>query len=396
LSILARAACLACSLLATLTASAADLRGIYVYTNDVSKISKPTATAITSALGIPGMDGVAIVIGWGAIEPSLGQYQWTTLDSWLTQATASGKKIELVVMAGDSTPSWLFQSVSAGGAGATQLNFTISPHGGATGQCQSVTMAPPWDAAFLAQWDAMLVALSAHLKSVGAYNAITLLRITGINRTTDELRIPAETAQSTGLSCVTDAIATWQQAGYKPSLLLQGWNAITASFLKTFPDKALSIAIIPQNAFPPIAEDGTIIKGTPPDANQPLISLANQKFTGRLVVQFDFLMPGEAASPTVVGYAQSLGTLAAFQTNEYLGQTGGGAACSEPVTNPTPCTAQTFSALLQTGIFPLGVVNPLRAQYIEVFQANANAFPGDILGAHDDLFPVAHRRSAHH
>jgi hypothetical protein len=113
-------------------------------------------------------------------------------------------------------------------------------------------------------------------------------------------------------------------------------------------------------------------------------------------VQFDFLMPGEAASPAVIGYAQSLGTMAAFQTNEYLGQIGAGAGCSEPPSNPTPCTAQTFATLLQTGIFPLGMANPLRAQYIEVFQSNANAFPGDILGAHDDLFPVVHRRSTRH
>ena len=37
--------------------------------------------------------------------------------------------------------------------------------------------------------------------------------------------------------------------------------------------------------------------------------------------------------------AQTLGTLAAFQTSDYLA--GQGAACSEPVTNPTPCTAAT-------------------------------------------------------
>jgi len=208
-------------LLFALSLRAADLRGIYLYTNDVSKLAKPTQTGVSAALAIPGMDGVAIVIGWDAIEPSLGQYQWTTLDPWLTQATALGKKIDIVVMAGNSTPSWLYQN------GTPQLNFVISPHGGATGQCQPMTMAPPWDTTFLARWDAMLTALAAHLKSMNAYDAVTLVRITGINRTTEEFRIPAETAQSTGLSCVTDAIATWQQAGYRPSKLLQAWDAIT-------------------------------------------------------------------------------------------------------------------------------------------------------------------------
>ena len=53
------------------------------------------------------------------------------------------------------------------------------------------------------------------------------------------------------------------------------------------------------------------------------------------------------------------------QTNEYL--KGQGAAGSEPVTNPTPCTAATFLTMLETGIYLLGPSDPLRAQYIEVF-----------------------------
>lgn len=372
-----------------------DIRGVYVYSNDLSKLATPTQNAVRSALGIPGMDGIALVISWSAIEPSLGVYQWTTLDPWLQSAMAAGKKIDLIVTSGSGIPSWLFDPQPSGG-GAHPLSFTISPHSGATGRCDSETIAAPWDSAFLTQWDAMLVALAAHLKSIGAYGSVALLRITGINRTTDELRLPAETAQSTGLSCVSNAITTWQNAGYKPSLLLQGWDAITSSFKKSFPDKALSIAIIPNNAFPPIAEDGSQIKGTPPDANAPLLALAAQKFPGRVVVQFNFLMPGEAASSAVISSAQTYGTLPAFQTNEYLGSTGGGAACSEPVTNPTPCTAQTFLALLQTGIYPLGTSNPMRAMYIEVFQANANAFQGDILQAHDELTVIARRHSARH
>ena len=384
---------LICPFLVASALHAADLRGVYVYSNDLSRLSKPTANAVMSSLGIVGMDGVVLVIAWSAIEPSMGQFQWTTLDPWL--AAAANKKIDLIVTAGSDEPSWLFQP-APGGAGATALNFTISPHSGATGLCQSLTMAPPWDSAFLARWDVMLAALAAHLKSIGAYDSVTLLRLSGINRTTDELRLPAETPQSTGLACVSDAVTIWRQAGYNPSLLLQGWGAITSSFAKSFPDKAFSIAIIPSNAFPAIAEDGTVIKGTPPDATAPLISLASQKFPNRLVVQFNFLMPGEAASPTVVQYAQTYNTMAAFQTNEYLGSTGQGAACSEPVTNPTPCTAQTFLAMLETGIDPLGAANPLRAQYIEVFQANANAFPGDILQAHDELIPSFRRHAAKH
>ncbi len=373
----------------------ADLRGVYVFTNDVSQISHSTATALQTSLGLPGMDGIVVVIGWNAIEPSMGQFDWSLLDPWMSLAVTAGKKIDLAILAGNSIPSWLYLS-PPNGPGAHQLTFTISPHGGATGQCQSTILPPPWDAAFLARWDAMLAALSAHLKAAGTYNAVTLVKLTGVNRTTEEFRLPSESAQSTGLACVSDAPTFWQQAGYRPSLLLNAWDQITGSFLKTFPDKSFSVAIIPTNAFPPINESGAIVKNNPPDQNTPLLTQSSQKFPGRLVVQFDFLMPGEAASPAVIQAAQTLGALAAFQTNEYLGQSGQGAACSEPVTSPTPCTLSTYLALLQTGIYPLGQSNPLRAQYIEVFHANATAFPGDILQAHDELVPTSRRHAVKH
>ena len=360
----------------------ADVRGIYVYTNDVSQIGTGIANELTASFNLPGVDGVAVVIGWNAIEPALGQYQFALLDQWIAQVSALGKKIDLVIPAGSSTPPWLFQP-TPGGAGAAELNFTVSPHGGSTGMCDTVNIAAPWDPVFLAQWDALLAVVSSHLKSAGTYNAITLVRLTGINRTTEELRLPAETAASTGLACVSNSIATWQQAGYRPSLLLQAWNTVQGSFTKSFPDKSFAVSIIPSDAFPGIAEDGSVITGHIGDENEPLLMSGGQLLGNRLVVQFDFLMPGERASTVVTNAAQNYGTLAAFQTNEYLGAQGAG--CSEPVTSPTPCNAATYLTLLQTGIYPLGQDNPLRAQYIEVFHANATAFPADIQQAHLDL-----------
>ncbi len=87
----------------------------------------------------------------------------------------------------------------------------------------------------------------------------------------------------------------------------------------------------------------------------------------------------------VIGATQNFGTLAAFQTNEYLGSQGAG--CSEPITSSLPCTAATFLTMLETGIYPLGQSSPLRSQYIEVFHANASAFQSDILQAHLELIP---------
>ena len=371
----------------------ADLRGLYVYTNDLSQITNPTANALMASLNVPGVDGVAVVIAWSAIEPAIGQYQWATLDQWINASIAAGKKIDLVIPAGISTPSWLFQA-SPPGAGATALNFTVSPHQGLTGVCDAVTLAAPWDQAFLSQWDAMLAAVSAHLKSAGTYNSITMVRLTGVNRTTEETRLPAETAAITGLACVSDAISTWQQAGYKPSLVEQGWTSILGSFQKSFPDKSFSVSLIPTSSgFPPIGESGSVLTGNILDLTQVLMAQAAQQFPGKLVVQFDTLLPGAADNGDVLDDAQNLGTIAAWQTNEYLGN--GGAACAGPVTSPVACTNDTFLALLEAGIYPMGTTNALRGQYIEAFHANVTAFPGATLQAHTELFAPIVFNAAH-
>ena len=349
--------------------------------NQYTYVALTTSTDIEPSLGCT-TDCTAWQPVWNAVGTNKN-----LLDEWIAAAITSNKKIALTIPAGSSIPSWLFQ------VGAKPLDFTISPHAGATGKCQAETLAAPWDSAFLTQWDAMLTSLATHLKTTfvngeSEYDAITLLRLTGINRTTEELRLPAETPQSTGLSCVSDAIAIWQAAHYKPSRLLKGWNTITDSFNKSFPDKSFSVAIIPQNPFPPIAEDGSVITGTVPDQNRPLIKSASEKLPGRLVVQFDFLLPGDPASAEVIKYAGKFGTLAAFQTNEWLG--GQGAACTGQIGSatdpPMPCsTSDDYLALLNTGVYPKGENQMLRAQYIEVFRANANAFPAAIQTAHEEL-----------
>lgn len=376
-----------------------DVRGIYVYTALETPFNAAAAQPFKSALAVPGVDGMLLVGLWSAIEPSMGQYQWSALDQWIGFAVANGKKITLVIRAGDGIPSWLFQPAPAG-AGATPLNFTISPHDGKTNICVTETLPAPWDPAFLNRWDTLLGAVAAHLKSNGTYSAVTALRLTGINRTSDELRLPAETAQSTGLSCVSDSLATWQAAGYRPSKLLAAWDATTTSFQKYFPDKAFSVAIItnpPQLAFPTIDENGAIMTGAIPDQNASLLPLAAQKLSGRLVVQFNFLLPGTPANPFVVAAAQNLGTMAAFQTNNFYSLTSQGAACGGSPDAPTPCTDALYLQMLETGIHPLGVSNPLRAQYLELWSANVNAFPNAVYQAHIELRPpVQRRRAARH
>lgn len=358
----------------------ADLRWIYVDSN-AFPLGKTNAANLAASLGVPGVDGLVLVLGWMNLETSLGQYNWSDLDKWTSNAIAANLKVDLSLRAGDLTPAWLFASPTNGGAGAAPLTFSFAPQDGANMICNPETIAAPWDTHFLAAWDGMLNAVSNHLATNGTYGAVKLLRLTGINRDSDELHLPAQTTNSTGLDCVSNAPAIWQAAGYTPSNLLSGWSNILVSFQRHFPDKSFSVAIIAQtnvNAFPPIEDHRVITNIAAAAQNWPLVSLASQMFRGRLVIQNNSLFPNRAAMPQTVNDAQSLGTLIAFQTNEK--GPGVSADC-----NGT-CYDTNYQAMLETGIYPLNQTNSLRAQYIEVFAADVLAFTNAIWWAHLELF----------
>ena len=359
----------------------ADLRGIYVDSN-AFPLDKTNMVNLAASLRVPGVDGLVLVLGWATLETNVGQYNWSDLDMWTSNAMAASLKVDLSLRAGDLTPRWLFVSPTNGGAGATPLTFSFAPQNGQFASCTTETIAAPWDTNFLAAWDGMLNDVSNHLATNGTYSAVRLLRLTGINRDSDELHLPAQTTNSTGLDCVSNAPAIWQAAGYTPSNLLSGWSHILVSFQRHFPDKSFSVAIIAEtnvNAFPPIDDYGVITNIAAADQNWPLVSLASQMFRGRLVIQNNSLYPNRAARPQTVNDALGLGTLIAFQTNE-VGP-GASADC-----NGT-CDSTNYLAMLETGIYPLNQTNSLRAQYIEVFAADVLAFTNAIWQAHMELTP---------
>jgi uncharacterized protein (TIGR03437 family) len=352
---------------------------------EVSGLPPIKVTQLNQALYVPGISGFVLDIAWSTIEPARGQFQWIVLDSWLLPALAAGKKIDLGVEAGTYTPSWLY-AVPPTGAGSAQLTFVWSDQGGAKGQCTPITMAPPWDTGFLTEWDAMLNALAAHLKSLGAYDSIDLIRLTGVNTQTDELKLPVTTPASTGLACVSDAIATWQKAGYTPALLLQAWDQITNSFLRYFPDKTLVLPVLVANALPPIDNNGNMVKGSRQEDNFAEVQMAAQKFPSKLVVLQTTLLIGTPPGAEMSDVSKTLNAAIAFQTNEWLNS---GAACSGTLAAPVACTADTFVQLVQQGVHPFGQTNPVTSPFIEIFPPNALALPDAIVNAFNVVVPNA-------
>ena len=63
--------------------TSADLRGIFVYSNNIPQATPSELTQLAAATVQPGVDGIATVFGWADLEPALGKYQWTVLDQWI-------------------------------------------------------------------------------------------------------------------------------------------------------------------------------------------------------------------------------------------------------------------------------------------------------------------------
>jgi len=391
-------------------------RGIYVYSEHMAKFEDELAQAIQ----LPGVDGITLLIGWDSIETGKDVFDWTELDRWMGAAVAAGKNLILAIRAGQDTPCWLFQSPQCGEgytsdyAGAMPLTFLVSPREGlGQSKCNSVIIAAPWDPVFLSEWDSLLLHISEHLKSTGTYDSLVSLRLTGINRTTAELRLPAEMLTS---PCVTNSIETWLEATppYRPARLLKAWDALTDSFQKNFPEKFFGIEIIPnasgatkmEYAFPAIDNKGCAFQppwpthpndpnfvkgtcindGTLADQNEPLLSLASKKFSGRLSVSYQNLDPTYPASSYVIQAANTWETAIGYQVNDYDNLQR--SACSGSSLNPGPCDLDSYLKLLEVGVYPLGKEDPTRALYIEVLPPDAIRFPDAVLHAHNELFAL--------
>ena len=109
-------------------------RGIYLYREQLANDAQ-----FDQALGVPGIDGMAVVLDWSTIQPSPDGFRTETIDSQLKLARQHNLPVELVVRAGRSVPAWV--------APDAQLKLGYAPHAG-LGACSAVNMPPPWDATY--------------------------------------------------------------------------------------------------------------------------------------------------------------------------------------------------------------------------------------------------------
>lgn len=352
-------------------------RGIYLYREQLNNDAQ-----FDQALGVPGIDGMAVVLDWATIQPSPGSFETGTIDSQLALARKHDLPVELVVRAGRSVPAW----VSPG----AQLKLAYSPHQG-VGACSPVDMPPPWDPAYQGAFRAIVKRTADYVRGQGL--PISVVKLTGINATTEELRLPAETQAATR-NCPggpVDDVAVWETAHYTPTQLVQAFDRLAAAFAETLPGTPTTVALIPAGGFPPIDDAHRIVRGRQIQALndsllRSLVGGAARSLPGRFILQFDFLMYDVAANPEVVDLARTYGLYLAWQTNLWRGSVQQGAGCGGSPGQGTVCTDDEYLGLLEEGIHPAGGAGPsAQGLYIEAFPYDVLAHPAVIEKAHQEL-----------
>src|SRR5438874_2229597 len=232
-----------------------DIRGIYVIGQKFDLENSPMPgqqTWLQQAIASPAVDGILIDLDWTdvASPTATKTYSWTLLDSMAQLAIAQGKKFEIAIITGGTTPSWVFTPQPQGlGAAFSNFEYVQADKPGAT--CINEQLALPWDSNYIAALADLLQQLSAHLKAQGWYSSMTMLRLTGINTLTDELRLPAQPPSAMAqFPCLNGNLQAWISAGYTQGKLATGWQQMLTASLRAFPDKFFNVALITDNGFP--------------------------------------------------------------------------------------------------------------------------------------------------
>ncbi len=254
--------------------------GVYV-TND---LGRPLAADVLQGDVVT---GGMLRLTWSELEVGDDRWDWSALDAATATAAAADKRLLLAIVAGGATPSYVYDRHVA------KLDFTIVAHQGDAANCTSVSMPPPWDATYLSLVDRLAHRVADHLSTTGHLGLVQQVKVTGINQTTAELRLPADPGLSTAQSgCpASNALATWQAAGYSPELIMEAFRANARSWATAFPAAALDTAILPKQSLPDLDASGPTARAGDATLTE-MMTWASTTYGARFAVSYNALKLG--------------------------------------------------------------------------------------------------------
>jgi hypothetical protein len=280
-----------------IAANAASINGVY----DLPTIGEQISLAILARSNV---DGIAIRVGWSAIESEDGVYDWSGVDALIAQAAPHNKKVSINVTAGWKAPDWLYRE------GAQKFKFIWDKPWGPD-YCSVVTIPVPWDPVFLAKWQDFVAAFGV---KYGSNPLVTHVKLTGIGDETGDTLLPANSARNpiNGGQCLSyNDTENWQAIGYTRVRVENAWLDIAAAFNAAFPDREFAGMFV-FGGFPPLDDNGSRIPKTTVDHQLSLDLIQNGETIygrGRFIAQSDglsatYIYPGvaDAAASVDTGY----------------------------------------------------------------------------------------------
>jgi hypothetical protein len=178
----------------------------------------------------PKVPNLAYRVSWDALENSEGDYHWALIDAARADVVQSGGKLSISVTPGIHTPAWVYA------AGAASFSFIWDqPYGPPLGSVEKMPI--PWDAVYLAEWQALIAALAAKYADDPAIDHVVA---TGINSKTQETFLPSSNRPrpiNDGESWSWNDQSNWLAAGYTPSLIETTYKSVLAAWAVAFPKK---------------------------------------------------------------------------------------------------------------------------------------------------------------
>ena len=234
-----------------------SLSGIYL----VANIDRGDSLAVSgsrrdfsAALSNRYINGAFLKTSWSDLEPADGAYEWSALDAQVKIAEGAGKKVALGVQAGTKTPGWVYAE------GAKPFH-TITTEAADGNFCQSQSVPIPWDPVFLRKWTAFVAAFGARYANDPH---ISEVKITGINTTTNETKMPHSPGETrskkkgsrAGIPCTfPNDDANWLAAGYTQAKVFGAWKRMATAFAVAFPKQALTV-MTSTHSMPSVGPDG--------------------------------------------------------------------------------------------------------------------------------------------
>jgi hypothetical protein len=268
----------------------------------------PEALAADPGWTNPNVKGFSVRMTWRTVEPSEGQFDFSTFDEAFALAAAHNKTLGLSLAAGSMSPSWIYT------AGAQQFSYTT--YGGLTG-----VMPLSWDPVFQKAWNTMITALGNRYAS---NPALSYVMVGGIGRDFESTQLL--TAGNTAKFNALGGLTLWTPAASK----------IAKFFTSSFPNTHIICAMNPPTTGPGLMMMTLFVNG--------MLDAYPHQFG----VACDSLSPVTQNVTTSVAYieGESQDTTCGFQ-----------------MSSPSTGLTGTLAAALQVGV-------GFKAQYIEVYSSD--------------------------